>query len=33
MLHNARMSAIVDIPKTFQNYLGFERGFWQRKLG
>jgi hypothetical protein len=33
MLHDAQMSSIVEMPKTFQNYIGFERGFWQLKIG
>jgi hypothetical protein len=33
MPHNAWMSAMLGMPKTFQNYLGFEWVFWQLKLG
>lgn len=34
MLHDARMSAIFTRePKTFNNILGFERDFWDRKTG
>lgn len=28
MLRDAWMSAITREPKTFNNWLGFERGFW-----
>jgi len=27
------ISVIVGLSKTFNNHLGFERGFWQRQLG
>ena len=31
MLQGARMFAILREPKTFNNCLGSERGFWQRQ--
>ncbi|NOX74443.1 MAG: hypothetical protein GXP03_12785 [Alphaproteobacteria bacterium] len=33
MLHDAWMSAITGEPKTFNNCLSFEQGFWQPEIG